>query len=183
MVRFTTPSKASCAVALVSNPRVPKGYMLRLSGYLRIRNGLDCVRCKEVELLPYLYNDRDYFQKFREMFKEDYFSDGLYRDFYATLEHLSGYDNWTQTEFLHKAKEELVSEAFADLEDFTVALDTVDYSKDYVEKSVRKFCEERALENAITECSIILESKEEKNKMSDIINDALAPVFIRIPFC
>jgi hypothetical protein len=51
MVLFTTHSEPSCAVALVSNPRVPAKNSQKQFLWPQNRNGLDCARWKEMELL------------------------------------------------------------------------------------------------------------------------------------
>ena len=136
----------------------------------------------ETLILKHLIDDEGYARRTLPYLKSEYFSEKSDKLVYESIDRfINKYNNLPTREALTL---EIDSESNISDEDFEACKSTIsnlivdeEENKDWLVETTEKFCQEKALYNAIMNSIAIIDSNDEKGKIPELLTDALAVTF------
>ena len=136
----------------------------------------------ETLILKHLIDDEGYARRTLPYLKSEYFSEKSDKLVYESIDKfINKYNNLPTREALTL---EIDSESNISDEDFEACKSTIsnlivdeEENKDWLVETTEKFCQEKALYNAIMNSIAIIDSNDEKGKIPELLTDALAVTF------
>ena len=136
----------------------------------------------ETLILKHLIDDEGYARRTLPYLKSEYFSEKSDKLVYESIDKfINKYNNLPTREALTL---EIDSESNISDEDFNACKSTIselivdeEENKDWLVETTEKFCQEKALYNAIMNSIAIIDSNDEKGKIPELLTDALAVTF------
>ena len=136
----------------------------------------------ETLILKHLIDDEGYARRTLPYLKSEYFSEKSDKLVYESIDKfINKYNNLPTREALTL---EIDSESNISDEDFNACKSTIselivdeEENKDWLIETTEKFCQEKALYNAIMNSIAIIDGNDEKGKIPELLTDALAVTF------
>ena len=136
----------------------------------------------ETLILKHLIDDEGYARRTLPYLKSEYFSEKSDKLVYESIDKfINKYNNLPTREALTL---EIDSESNISDEDFEACKSTIsnlivdeEENKDWLVETTEKFCQEKALYNAIMNSIAIIDGNDEKGKIPELLTDALAVTF------
>ena len=136
----------------------------------------------ETTILKHLLNDENYTRRTLPYLKPEYFSERSDKLVYESIDQfVNKYNNMPTREALIL---EIDSESNISDTDFNACKDVIgelvvdeEENQDWLIEITEKFCQEKALYNAIMSSIAIIDGKDEKGKIPELLTDALAVSF------
>ena len=136
----------------------------------------------ETLILKHLIDDEGYARRTLPYLKSEYFSEKSDKLVYESIDKfINKYNNLPTREALTL---EIDSESNISDEDFNACKSTIselivdeEENKDWLVETTEKFCQEKALYNAIMNSIAIIDGNDEKGKIPELLTDALAVTF------
>ena len=136
----------------------------------------------ETLILKHLIDDEGYARRTLPYLKSEYFSEKSDKLVYESIDRfINKYNNLPTREALTL---EIDSESNISDEDFNACKSTIselivdeEENKDWLVETTEKFCQEKALYNAIMNSIAIIDGNDEKGKIPELLTDALAVTF------
>ena len=136
----------------------------------------------ETLILKHLIDDEGYARRTLPYLKSEYFSEKSDKLVYESIDRfINKYNNLPTREALTL---EIDSESNISDEDFEACKSTIsnlivdeEENKDWLVETTEKFCQEKALYNAIMNSIAIIDGNDEKGKIPELLTDALAVTF------
>ena len=138
----------------------------------------------ELVILRHLLNDEDFARRTLPYLKSEYFHDRLEKTVYQEIDKfINKYNNLPTKEALTlemDSRDDLSDEEFSSSSSLISSLDGEDVDKQWLTDTTEKWCQEKAIYNAIMNSISILDGNDKKNDkgaIPELLSDALSVSF------